>query len=66
MVLTDANILEYKMDLEKILTEREGMIAENHARLFHNERVAYDEKHFNMLSTKINDLHNSMIHLMGG
>jgi len=48
--------IEIKIELEALITEREGMIAENRICKTTNDYYPYDENAFLMLVTKMRDL----------
>lgn len=49
----------YRIDLEVLITEREGMIAENQQRIRRGESLAYTEDAFNSLAQRIENLRRS-------
>lgn len=48
--------IEKRIELEALITEREGMKAENQIRTWRGEALAYDEGHFNDLAERMRKL----------
>ena len=49
-------LFEIKIELEALITEREGMIAENQICYNNNNYCPYGEEHFQRIVDKIRDL----------
>ena len=61
MNLSESQILEFRLEMESLISEREGMIALNKERENHGYSLAYGETAFNDLSKKLQEIHNRMI-----
>jgi len=48
--------IKIQIKLEALITEREGMIAENHQRMSLGQSVAYSDDHFNELANRMTEL----------
>ena len=56
MELNEQVMFGWKIDLEKLITEREGYIADNKQREMRGEVIAYVERDFDRIRTKMNKL----------
>ena len=63
MILNEQAILEFKCELEALITQREAMVAENHYRIRRGETIAYGEDAFNNLTLLMRDIKEKIIHL---
>ena len=64
MNLSESQLLEYRLQMESLICEREGMIALNKEREHRGEVLAYTESQFLYLADKFKDIHNHMVWLM--
>ena len=64
MNLSESQLLEYRLQMESLICEREGMIALNKEREHRNEALAYPEREFINLGYKFKDIHKHMVWLM--
>lgn len=64
MKLSEANILEFRLDMEALITEREGMVAENMQRQVLGQSMAWTGDDFNTVQQKLERLHAEMVNLM--
>ncbi len=64
MKLSESQILEFRLEMESLICEREGMIALNKERERHNDSLAYGEDAFVRLAMKFDEIHSAMIILM--
>ena len=58
MKMSEQQILELRCRLEKFITEREGMLAENRMREYKGDSLAYVETDFGQIYQKIAELEN--------
>lgn len=63
MRLSEQHLLELRCELEKLITEREMMVAENKDREAQNNSMAYTDKEFYEVMLKIEELKNLICHL---
>lgn len=56
MKLSEQQVLELRCKLERFITQREGMIAENKFREHRNEAMAYGDSAFDKLGAEIQEL----------
>jgi len=64
MKLTEENLLEFRCELEELITAREGMIAENQQRIQRGESLAYVEQmFFENVEQKTRDLRERIIRI---
>lgn len=61
MILSEQLLLEFRLSLEKLITEREAMIATNSGQESRGESQAYDESSFMNIADKIQGLNNSLV-----
>lgn len=54
--MTETKLLQIRIKLEALVTEREGMIAENKQRRHHGESMAYPQQNFTINQTMIESL----------
>ena len=64
MILSASQILEFRLEMESLICEREAMIAFNKEREHQGFQVGYDEKAFYDLGKKFQEIHNRMIYLL--
>ena len=53
--MDETSLLKIKIQVEEIITEREGMIAENKQREFTDMGMAYGEEQFNKIRNRLNE-----------
>jgi len=58
MKLIEQQVLELRCELEKLITEREGMIAENYCRKHQGVSLAYGDDAFEKVRKQIEELGN--------
>jgi len=63
MKLEPQLVLELRCELEELITEREGMIAENQQRAFLGQAMAYCDDSFSDLGAKIKTLQETIVRL---
>lgn len=63
MKLDDQHLLELRCELEELITEREGMLAENCTKQGGESAPAYGEDAFFDLQGKMRSIRERMIHL---
>jgi len=63
MKLSEENLLEFRIELEELITEREGMIALNSQRAIQGWFLAYDDVAFSQTQEKMRGLREKLIHL---
>ena len=56
MILKEQHLLELQCQLEALITERDGMIAENKQREHLSQSMAFSYDAFNLISIKIADI----------
>ena len=64
MILSKSQLLEFRLEIESLICEREGMIALNKERERNDFALAYSEDSFLILGKKFEEIHNHMVHLM--
>lgn len=60
MKLSEQQVLELRCGLEKLITEREGMIAENGIRKHQGMSLAYGDVAFEKIRKQIEELENQI------
>ena len=63
MILTEQHLLEFRLKLEALITEREAMVALNQYRLARDETIGYGEESFMDLAKKIDSQCEKLIWL---
>ena len=63
MILTDQGLLEIRINLEELITEREAMLALNQGRIHRGEQVGYDDGEFYKIVNQMKALRENLIHL---
>lgn len=63
MKISEQILLEFKIKLESLITERESMIATNQGRLANGLSIAYDEPAFYQLQCKFDEQYIKLIKL---
>ena len=63
MELSESTLLEFKIELERLITKREGMIAENTRNEMAMIDLKYRDYDFDVISSLMNDLLNSLLKL---
>lgn len=56
--MDDSSLMNIRVNLEALITDREGMVAENQSRVQRGEAPAYHEDSFQMISNAIIELKN--------
>ena len=64
MNLSESQLLEYRLQMESLICEREAMIAFNKEREHQGFQIGYNEKAFYDLGKRFGEIHNHMVHLM--
>lgn len=64
MKLSESQLLEYRLQMESLICEREGMIVLNKERERNDFSPAYSEDAFLILSEQFKAIHDHMVHLM--
>ncbi len=61
MKINEQLLLEFRLEMEEAITEREGMIAENLQRVYIGQSMAYVEDSFLLLQNKIQSIRERLI-----
>lgn len=61
MIIAEQILLEFRIELEELITEREGMIAENKQREVVENSMAYDEGSFSNVASRMSTLRKKII-----
>lgn len=61
MILSEQTILEFRFELEELITEREGMIALNSERIIHGFTPGYDDTDFFNVQNRMKTIRESLI-----
>ena len=65
-MISDGNLLEIKIEVEELICEREGMIAENLQRQHIGYSLVYTEGAFYEVMGRLKNLREQLISLQGG
>lgn len=63
MILSEQHLLELKIELEELITEKEGMIATNFQRVHLEQSMAYDDYAFLDVKNRMKAIREQLIHL---
>ncbi len=63
MIISEQTLLEFRCQLERLITKREGMIALNKQREVVGHSMAYEEDSFLILAEDILLIHNALVTL---
>ncbi len=63
MILSEQHLLELKIALEELITEREGMIATNFQRVHLEQSMAYEDDSFLIVQNRMKGIRETLIHL---
>ncbi len=63
MILSEQQILELRIELEELITEREGMIATNFQRVHLEQSMAYDDHAFLIIQNRMRTIRGKLIYL---
>lgn len=66
MPISEGNLLEIKIEMEELITTREGMIATNLQRESLGHSMAYDEEAFETIVFSLKSLREQLIQLQRG
>ena len=64
MKLSESQLLEYRLQMEGLISEREGMIALNHQRQYLAQPMAYLDTDFFNIQVRFAEIHKRMLFLM--
>ena len=63
MILSEQQILELRIELEELITEREGMIAKNLQRVHLEQSMVYEDDAFLIVQNRMKAIREKLIHL---
>lgn len=64
MNLTESHLLEFRLEMESLICEREGMIVLNKERERNDFALAYSEDAFLILGERFKEIHKKMLHIL--
>lgn len=64
MNLSESHLLEFRLEMESLICEREGMIAFNKERERKDLALAYSEDSFLILGERFKEIHKKMLHIL--
>ena len=64
MKLSESQVLEFRLEMESLICEREGMIALNKERERNDFALAFSEEAFDKLNVKFREIHNKIIYIL--
>jgi len=63
MILSEQHLLELRIELEELITEREGMVATNSQRIHLEQPMAYEDDAFQIITNRMKTVREQLIHL---
>ena len=63
MILSEQHLLELRIELEELITEREGMVATNFQRVHLEKSMAYEDDAFKIITNRMKTVREQLIHL---
>ena len=63
MILSEQQVLELRIELEELITEREGMMTLNSSRINQGWSIAYDDVSFNDVKERMRAIRGKLINL---
>jgi len=63
MILSEQHLLELRIELEELITERESMIATNFQRVHLEQSMAYEDDAFQIITNRMKAIRETLIHL---